>query len=60
MTNKKVYLLLALFLTAFWTAVLTGAFKWLSPKERVYDCSTAAFHPDVPKDVKQKCREVRV
>lgn len=59
MTNRRVYSLLAAFLVIFWSAVLSGAFKWLSPKERVYNCSMASWHPDVPKDVKQKCREVR-
>jgi hypothetical protein len=59
MTNRRVYSLLATFLIIFWGAVLSGAFKWLSPKERVYDCSNASFHPDVPKEVKAKCRKVR-
>lgn len=59
MTNRTTYTLIAAFLIIFWGAVLSGLFKWLAPKERVYDCSMAAFHPDMPKDVKQKCREVR-
>ncbi len=25
-----------------------------------YDCSIAEFHPDYPKEVKQKCRELRI
>jgi hypothetical protein len=27
--------------------------------ERKYDCSMAAFHPDYPVEVKQKCRELK-
>lgn len=59
MTIRTAYKLIALFLIIFWGAMLSGLFQWLGPKERVYDCSMASFHPDVPKDVKQKCREVR-
>lgn len=59
MSNTKIYLLLALFLTVFWTAVLSGVFHWLSPKPQKYDCSMASWHPDIPKEVKQKCREMK-
>lgn len=31
----------------------------LMPKERVYDCSLAEFHPDYPVEVKNKCRQIR-
>lgn len=59
MTNKKVYLALALFLTAFWTALLTGAFQYFAPTERVIDCSMAEFHPDFTPEVRKACRERR-
>lgn len=29
-------------------------------REHVYDCSIAEFHPDYPKEVKEKCREIRL
>lgn len=29
MSNKKVYLLLALFLTVFWTVVITGIWRFV-------------------------------
>lgn len=29
-------------------------------QEQVYDCSIAEFHPDYPKEVKEKCREIRL
>ena len=28
-------------------------------KARYYNCDLAEFHPDYPKEVKQKCRELR-
>lgn len=28
-------------------------------REHVYDCSVAEFHPDYPKEVKEKCRDIR-
>lgn len=58
MSNRKVYALIALFLIVFWTAFIWLGIQ-LAPKEKMIDCSMASFHPDVPKDVKQKCREVR-
>lgn len=27
------------------------------PEYRVYDCSIAEFHPDVPPDVREQCRK---
>lgn len=29
------------------------------PEYRVYDCSIAEFHPDIPKDVREECRKLR-
>lgn len=31
----------------------------LLPRERVYDCSLAEFHPDYPVEVKNACRRIR-
>ncbi len=28
-------------------------------QEQIYDCSIAEFHPDYPKEVKEKCRDLR-
>jgi hypothetical protein len=29
------------------------------PEGRYYDCSMAEFHPDIPKEVREQCRELR-
>ena len=29
------------------------------PSEKVYDCSMAEFHPDIPPIVKEECRRLR-
>lgn len=56
--NKYVYAALAVFLIVFWTGFIWLGMR-LAPKEKVFDCSMVSFHPDIPKDVKQKCREVK-
>jgi hypothetical protein len=30
------------------------------PKTKIYDCSIAEWHPDIPKDVKEECRKQRI
>ena len=30
------------------------------PETKVYDCSMAEWHPDIPKDVKEECRKLRL
>jgi hypothetical protein len=30
-----------------------------APKEKLYDCSLAEFHPDYPAKVKEECRKMR-
>ena len=30
------------------------------PETKVYDCSMAEWHPDIPKDVKEECRKLRM
>ena len=29
------------------------------PREQVYDCSLAEFHPDYPPQVREECRKLR-
>ena len=29
------------------------------PRQKVYDCSLAEFHPDFPAEVKEECRKIR-
>jgi hypothetical protein len=29
------------------------------PEYKVYDCSIAEWHPDIPLEVKQQCRELK-
>jgi hypothetical protein len=29
------------------------------PDTKVYDCSMAEWHPDIPKEVKEECRKMR-
>lgn len=56
MPSKWAYLVLGIFLTLFWSIVLTGGFHWLGLKKPIkYDCSMASFHPDIPETVKAKC-----
>ncbi len=31
----------------------------IMPRERIYDCSLAEFHPDYPVEVKNECRRIR-
>jgi hypothetical protein len=38
----------------FWLVLL---FNIEIPEYRVYDCSMAEWHPDIPKEVKQECRK---
>lgn len=34
--------------------------NWLpGPDERVYDCSMAEWHPDIPPKVKEECRKLK-
>jgi hypothetical protein len=30
------------------------------PEYRVYDCGMAEWHPDIPKEVKEECRRLRI
>ncbi len=30
------------------------------PREQVYDCSLAEFHPDYPLQVREECRKLRL
>ena len=39
-----------------WTFVLSQVDM---PEYKVYDCSIAEWHPDVPNEVKQECRKRR-
>jgi len=46
---------------------LVGFLLWMvilsitpMPETKVYDCSMAEWHPDIPKDVKEECRKLRM
>jgi uncharacterized short protein YbdD (DUF466 family) len=56
---KQGLLLAVLILTA--TGIIISILNMIPvPEYRVYDCSMAEFHPDIPKDVKEECRKLRV
>jgi hypothetical protein len=42
--------------------VLVGIAAWgivYGPRNRVYDCSLAEFHPDFPVAVREECRRIK-
>lgn len=43
--------------TVFWALLLVLI---PFPEGKVYDCSIAEFHPDVPPKVKEECRKKRM
>ena len=45
-----------IFATILWILVLAIV---PMPTEKVYDCSIAEFHPDIPPIVKEECRRLR-
>ena len=59
MSNKKVYLIIAILLTIFWTAMIAGVFKFLQPKQKVIDCTMSEFHPDFTPKMKELCRKAQ-
>ena len=46
---------IVLALTLVWGAVVVSVAQ---PREKVYDCTVAEFHPDYPPKVRQACREI--
>lgn len=46
---------IVLALALAWGAVVVVAGQ---PKQKVYDCTVAEFHPDYPPKVKEACREI--
>lgn len=40
-------------------ALLLIIFQSIGPREVVYDCSMAEWHPDIPKVVRDECRRLR-
>ena len=59
MSNKQVYTILLVLLVLFWSAVIAIVLHVARPRPIKYDCTLAAFHPDVPTDVRKECRKVR-
>ncbi len=50
-----------LFLLAIIFAALILAFiNFEKPTVKVYDCSMAEWHPDIPKEVKEECRRLKI
>lgn len=60
MTNKRTYLLLAIFLTAFWTVVIFTQWSLAgsAPSKKI-DCGMAEFHPDYTPKMREQCRLIR-
>lgn len=43
--------------TVFWALL----FSFIpAPEGKIYDCSIAEFHPDIPPKVKEECRKKRM
>lgn len=40
-------------------ALLLVIFQSIGPREVVYDCNMAEWHPDIPKAVRDECRRLR-
>lgn len=52
--RKNIALILVLFV-----CIVTLVFSdFGKPTTVIYDCGMAEWHPDVPKEVKEKCREL--
>jgi hypothetical protein len=41
-------------------ALLMLLFTDWGPQGRVYDCGMAEWHPDIPTEVKEECRKMRM
>jgi hypothetical protein len=41
-------------------ALLILVFTDWGPQGRVYDCGMAEWHPDIPTEVKEECRRMRL
>ena len=48
-----------LFLTIIGALCLLVFTDW-GPQGRVYDCGMAEWHPDIPKEVREECRKMRL
>jgi hypothetical protein len=44
----------------FFIAFVIILFRVDSPREVVYDCGMAEWHPDIPASVKEECRRIRI
>ena len=58
MSNKTIYILIAIALVLFWWAGLSFLFHFSKDtgKKIQFDCAYASFHPDYTLTVKQLCR----
>ena len=55
------------FMSKYLVGFLVGFLLWAfilsitpMPETKIYDCSMAEWHPDIPKDVKEECRKLRM
>ncbi len=55
MRTTATAILIVLALTLVWGAVVVSVAQ---PREKVYDCTMAEFHPDYPPKVRDACREI--
>ncbi len=62
MENKKewIHWILAVVFFLFAAAIVVVVEFNHQPRVRKYDCGMAEWHPDIPKEVKEECRKVRV
>jgi hypothetical protein len=59
MSNKIVYLGLAIFIVAFWGTVFYVAWRFADNVVRRIDCSLAEISPDFTPEMRKECRERR-
>ena len=55
MRHTAIALGIVLSLALAWGTVVVFSAQ---PREKVYDCTVAEFHPDYPPKVRQACREI--
>ena len=60
MSNKAIYAIIIIAVSAFWAGILTAIWTYLDDKtpQRI-DCSVSEFHPDYTPKMREQCRAAR-
>lgn len=56
--TKRIFFGIVIFALLF-VAIPALLFLVPTPKERIYDCGMAEWHPDIPIEVREECRRLR-